>query len=215
MTQHLRIEGVVGLDGFSLSYLPIVKEYASRMGLMETLDRALNCGMHVSPGQVLLGEGLRAEQLGDDTLGRVHAYSTWKLFSEVFIQAFQNFGVDCVVVHHDTTSVSVWGEYRPSKDNPFHAMRLSWMAMRRTRKPMGHCWESFNGSWPAMGRRSSSMLPTQHWPPVRTSLSCRTTSASSRSCRETLAHAGNSSVRLLLPIPGRRWILSKKSPVLY
>jgi hypothetical protein len=41
------------LDGFSLSHLPIVKEYASRRkGLV---DRALSCGMHVGPGQVLLG----------------------------------------------------------------------------------------------------------------------------------------------------------------
>ena len=107
MTQHLRIKGVVDLDGFSLSYLPIVKEYASRMGVMETLDRALNCGMHVSPGQVLLGEGLRAEQLGDDTLGRVHAYVTWKLFPRSAFKPFKTLAWIVRLVHHDTISVSV------------------------------------------------------------------------------------------------------------
>ena len=141
------------MDSFSLSHLPIVKEYANRMGLVETLDSALVCGMKISPGkvllglvmnvlcgrsplyrveeffrmrdvEVLLGEGIRADQLGDDTLGRVldrvHAYGTWKIFSEVCIQAFKNFGVNCEVVHHDTTSISVWGEYRPSEKDPFH-----------------------------------------------------------------------------------------------
>ena len=32
--------------------------------------------------------------------------------------AFRNFGVDCSVVHQDTTSVSVWGEYNPAPGDP-------------------------------------------------------------------------------------------------
>lgn len=214
------------------------------MGLVETLDSALVCGMQISPGKVLLGlvmnvlcgrsplyrveeffrmrdvemllgEGIRADQLGDDTLGRVHAYGTWKIFSEVCIQ---NFGVNCEVVHHDTTSISVWGEYRPSEKDPFHTRHgfskdkrpdlkqfiISLLcaegnlpchaAMLRTRKPMGRSSEIFHGSWPGMGcqLRISSMLQILLWPPKRTSLSCMTVSASSPGCRKTLAHAGNS-----------------------
>jgi hypothetical protein len=33
---------------FSLAHLPIVKEYAKRMGFVETIDKALPCNMQVS-----------------------------------------------------------------------------------------------------------------------------------------------------------------------
>ena len=45
-------------------------------------------------------------------------YGTWKLFSEVCIQAFLNFNVDCSIIHQDTTSVNVWGEYKPGAGDP-------------------------------------------------------------------------------------------------
>jgi transposase len=139
------------IASFSVAHLPIVKEYAQRMGLVEKIDDALNCGMHTSPGKIvlglimnilcgrspiyrveeffkmrdvplLLGEGMTAEMFNDDAIGRVldriHDYGTWKLFSEVCIQVFYNFNVDCSVVHQDTTSVSVWGEYKPGADDP-------------------------------------------------------------------------------------------------
>ena len=35
------------------------------------------------------------------------------------MHAFRNFGVDCSVVHQDTTSVSVWGDYKPAPGDPF------------------------------------------------------------------------------------------------
>ena len=136
---------------FSVAHLPIVKEYAQRMGLVEKIDGALNCGMHASPGKIalglimnilcgrspiyrveeffemrdvplLLGEGMTAEVFNDDAIGRVldriYDYGTWKLFSEVCIQVFHNFNVDCSIIHQDTTSVSVWGEYKPGADDP-------------------------------------------------------------------------------------------------
>src|SRR4030067_43202 len=135
------------VESFTLAHLPIVKEYAYRMGLIEIVDRVLVSGMHVSPGKILLGlvmnilcgrsplyrvegvfrtrdvtlllgEDMTAEMLNDDIIGRVldrvYEYGTWKIFSEICIQAFQAFTVDCSVVHHDTTSVSVWGEYKPA-----------------------------------------------------------------------------------------------------
>ena len=139
------------IASFSLEHLPIVKEYARRMGLVEKIDDALDCGMHTSPGKIvlglimnilcgrspiyrveeffkrwdvplLLGEGMTAEMFNDDAIGRVldriHDYGTWKLFSEVCIQVFYNFNVDCSIVHQDTTSVNVWGEYKPGTDDP-------------------------------------------------------------------------------------------------
>jgi hypothetical protein len=40
---------------FSVAHLPIVKKYTQRMGLVEKIDSALNCGMHTSPGKIVLG----------------------------------------------------------------------------------------------------------------------------------------------------------------
>ena len=127
------------MESFALCHLPIVKEYASRIGVVELVDQLLVSRMHVSPGKVLLGlvmnllcgrsplyrveeffrsrdvalllgEDMTAALLSDDTIGRVldrvYAYGTWKIFSEVCLQAFQNFSVDASVVHQDTTSVS-------------------------------------------------------------------------------------------------------------
>jgi transposase len=137
--------------GFTPAHLPIVREYASRMGLVEIVDKVLVCDMRVSPGKILLGlvmnvlsgrsplyrveeffrtrdvtlllgSEITAEMLNDDAIGRVldrmHEYGTWKIFSEVCVQAFRTFGVDASVVHHDTTSVSVWGEYTPAPQDP-------------------------------------------------------------------------------------------------
>ena len=71
---------------------------------------------------LLLGEGMTAAMLNDDVIGRVldriYEYGTWKIFSEVCVHAFRNFGVECSVVHQDTTSVSVWGQYLPAPRDP-------------------------------------------------------------------------------------------------
>jgi len=42
------------IASFSVAHLPIVKEYAQRMGLAETIDSALNCGMLISSGKIVL-----------------------------------------------------------------------------------------------------------------------------------------------------------------
>jgi transposase len=139
------------VESFALAHLPIVKEYASRIGFVELVDRMVASGMHVAPGKVLLGlvmnllcgrsplyrveeffrsrdvalllgEEMTAGLLSDDTIGRVldrvYAYGTWKIFSEVCLETFRNFHVDASVVHQDTTSVSVWGEYLPAPGDP-------------------------------------------------------------------------------------------------
>ncbi|MEI6209926.1 MAG: IS1634 family transposase, partial [Desulfuromonadales bacterium] len=71
---------------------------------------------------LLLGTEMVAEMFNDGAIGRIldriYDYGTWKLFSEVCIQVFRNFDVNCSIVHQDTTSVSVWGEYEPGPDDP-------------------------------------------------------------------------------------------------
>ena len=70
----------------------------------------------------LLGEEIMCGMLTDDTIGRtldrLYKYGTQKIFSQVCIQTYKNFKVDCSMVHHDTTSVSVHGEYLPRLDDP-------------------------------------------------------------------------------------------------
>jgi len=93
--------GAAGKVGsLTLAHLPIVKEYARRMGLVELVDRALVSGMQSSPGKallglvmnvlcgrsplyrvaeffrmrdvsLLLGEEITAAMLNDDAIGRV------------------------------------------------------------------------------------------------------------------------------------------------
>jgi transposase len=137
--------------GFAPTHLPIVREYGSRMGFVEIVDKALACDMRVGPGTILLalvmnvlsgrsplyrveeffrtrdvalllGHEISAEMLNDDAIGRVldriYEYGTWKIFSEVCVEAFRSYGIDASVVHHDTTSVSVWGEYAPAPQDP-------------------------------------------------------------------------------------------------
>jgi transposase len=135
----------------SPTHLPIVKEYARRLGLEEIVDRTLDCGMRAGAGKIFVGLvmnvlsgrsplyrveeffgsrdaalllGLEARSLNDDALGRVldriYEYGTWKMFSEVCLRAFREFGIDGSVVHQDTTSVSVWGEYAPVPGDPIH-----------------------------------------------------------------------------------------------
>jgi transposase len=138
---------------FSLAHLPIVKEYAKRMGFVEIIDKALPCNMQVSPGQttlglvmnvlcgrspvyrveeffrtrdvgLLIGEEISAKMLNDDAIGRVldriYEYGTWKIFSDVSLNACKNFMVKCSEIHQDTTSVSVWGEYKEASDESLH-----------------------------------------------------------------------------------------------
>jgi transposase len=67
---------------------------------------------------LLIGEEISAKMLNDDAIGRVldriYEYGTWKIFSDVSLNACKNFMVKCSEIHQDTTSVSVWGEYNPS-----------------------------------------------------------------------------------------------------
>lgn len=67
------------------------------------------------PVEHLLGEGITADRLNDDTLGRtldwIYEHDPTTLFAGLALQARQRFGIKAEQVHIDTTSFSVKGEY--------------------------------------------------------------------------------------------------------
>jgi len=69
--------------------------------------------------ELLVGRGIDSSAFSDDNIGRVldriYSYGTSKLFSEISLEAIKKFNIDTTQVHHDTTSVSVWGDYEYSK----------------------------------------------------------------------------------------------------
>jgi len=69
--------------------------------------------------ELLIGKGIDSSAFSDDNIGRVFdkifAYGTSKLFSEISLEAVQEFSIDTKQLHHDTTSVSVWGAYENSR----------------------------------------------------------------------------------------------------
>ncbi len=73
----------------------------------EAQDRAL-----------LLGCEVEAKAFNDDTVGRVldrlYECGTQKIFSELSLRAVESFGLPLNQVHHDTTSVRLYGDYAPT-----------------------------------------------------------------------------------------------------
>lgn len=70
--------------------------------------------------ELLLGEDVDAEWFNDNTLGRsldaIFAAGTSHILAEIGIRAMRAFQLDCRVVSYDTTSTSVWGDYRQSEE---------------------------------------------------------------------------------------------------
>ena len=66
---------------------------------------------------------MKASFFSDDTIARVldriFLYGTQKLFSEISLKVVKEFNIDTAQVHHDSTSVSVWGDYINSEEGPF------------------------------------------------------------------------------------------------
>lgn len=67
------------------------------------------------PVELLLGEGIKAEDLNDDCLGRaldwIYENDPTKLFAGIARRAREVFGIGSKQIHVDTTSFSVSGEY--------------------------------------------------------------------------------------------------------
>src|SRR5919205_3364673 len=71
---------------------------------------------------LLLGKAVAPEAFNDDTAGRVlerlYAVGTMKIFTACAVRADQVYGFDKRYVHFDTTSISVYGDYRPPEGQP-------------------------------------------------------------------------------------------------
>lgn len=69
----------------------------------------------------LLGEGIRAEHLNDDRLGRIldklYAFGLTELFVTVALSAARRFGVDLHSLHLDSSSLHVEGDYLSVPDD--------------------------------------------------------------------------------------------------
>jgi len=73
---------------------------------------------------LLLGQAIAPEAFNDDTVGRIlerlYATGTMKVFTACAVRADQVCHFDKRYVHFDTTSVSVYGDYRPPEDQQEH-----------------------------------------------------------------------------------------------
>ena len=69
---------------------------------------------------LLLGKAVPPEAFQDDTVGRVlerlYTVGTMQIFTTCAVRADQAYGLDKRYVHFDTTSISVYGEYRPPEE---------------------------------------------------------------------------------------------------
>ncbi len=69
---------------------------------------------------LLLGKAVVPEAFQDDTVGRVldrlYDTGTMKVFTACAVQADRVFGFDKRYVHFDTTSITVYGDYRPPEE---------------------------------------------------------------------------------------------------
>ena len=135
-------------------HLPIIKAFADRIDLVNIINRLVPSKMEIDPGtlvlamvldalsgrhplyridsfyankdiELLLGQPLDVEKLGDDNFGRMldllYEANTTHLFSAIAENALRNFEVPTQHIHFDTTSVTVYGAYNPRMpDNPSH-----------------------------------------------------------------------------------------------
>jgi transposase len=74
------------------------------------------------PVEHLLGEGITADMLNDDCLGRtldwLYEHDPTTLFAGIARQARERFGIKSNQVHVDTTSFSVSGDYQAEEGAP-------------------------------------------------------------------------------------------------
>jgi transposase len=137
------------IEVYPVQHLPIVKAYADKIGLVETINQLVPTEMAIDPGTIVLGmildtlsgrsplyrleeffthqdtalrlgTAIPPEAFQDDTVGRVlerlYATGTMKVFTACAVRADRVFGFDKRYVHFDTTSITVYGEYRPPEE---------------------------------------------------------------------------------------------------
>lgn len=72
------------------------------------------------PVEHLLGEGIKAEEINDDKIGRVmddlHEYSLETLWTSLAIETVNKYEINTKYSHLDSSSLSVQGEYKEKKE---------------------------------------------------------------------------------------------------
>ena len=140
------------VEVYDVYHLPIIKAYADRIDLVNTINRLVPSRMEIPPGtlvlamvldalsgrhplyridsfyknkdiELLLGQAVDVEKLTDDNFGRLldrlYEANTTHLYSELAVNALRVFGVPTQHIHHDTTTMSVFGQYNADDpDNP-------------------------------------------------------------------------------------------------
>jgi len=137
------------IEAYQVHHLPIVKAYADKIGLVETINAVVPTEMAIDPGTIvlgmildtlsgrsplyrleeffthqdtalLLGKAVAPDAFQDDTVGRIlerlYDVGTMKIFTACAVRADQVYGLDKRYVHFDTTSISVYGDYRPPEE---------------------------------------------------------------------------------------------------
>lgn len=92
------------------------------------------------PVEHLLGEGITADMLNDDCLGRtldwIYEHDVTTLFGGLALQARQRFGIKADSLHVDTTSFSVSGEYALKEEGAPVAIAITYGYSRDHREDL-------------------------------------------------------------------------------
>jgi len=92
------------------------------------------------PVEHLLGEGITADMLNDDCLGRtldwLYEHDVTTLFAGLAYQARRRFGIVAQNVHVDTTSLSVSGDYTPEEEGDPVALAITYGYSRDHRQDL-------------------------------------------------------------------------------
>lgn len=71
--------------------------------------------------EMLFDTSISPDQLNDDALGRaldyLHEAEAWKVYSTLALKALKKLNLPIGVLHNDTTSISVYGEYKQPKED--------------------------------------------------------------------------------------------------
>src|SRR5205823_9117790 len=92
------------------------------------------------PVEHLLGEGISADMLNDDCLGRtldwLYEHDVTTLFARLALQARRRFGIQAQHLHIDTTSFSVCGDYAKQEEGDPVALAITYGYSRDHREDL-------------------------------------------------------------------------------
>jgi transposase len=78
----------------------------------------------------LFGSGVTPEHLNDDvllrTLDRIYEYGSTDLFTKSVMEVMKKFKFGTHLLHADTTSFSVYGDYEQEDDEDFRTIRITY-----------------------------------------------------------------------------------------